>query len=159
MSIGRREDIITAFLKTLRKLLNPCLNYMPASNVLILSFTQRSSPSATRAPRGHRQRLEQSKVFHVCTSLFGPTIQAKTTKHEGACMRHVKAFVSLLALTAALGFAPAGCTPGVGGGSCCRVCTVGKPCGNTCISASYDCNTPGGCACYGSKRAEQLAGN
>lgn len=32
-------------------------------------------------------------------------------------------------------------------GSCCRVCTTGKPCGNTCINRNHNCNSPPGCAC------------
>jgi len=32
---------------------------------------------------------------------------------------------------------------------CCRVCTTGKACGDTCIAASNNCNTPTGCACNG----------
>lgn len=76
-------------------------------------------------------------------------------------MQRLKAVGALLALFVALGFGPVGCTPGVsgGGGGCCRVCTVGKPCGNTCISASYDCNTPGSCACYGNDNEARLADN
>ena len=31
--------------------------------------------------------------------------------------------------------------------SCCKVCTKGKPCGNSCISRSYTCRKPPGCAC------------
>ena len=31
--------------------------------------------------------------------------------------------------------------------SCCKICTRGKACGNTCISRSYECHTPPGCAC------------
>jgi hypothetical protein len=38
-------------------------------------------------------------------------------------------------------------TGGGGGGGCCKVCTTGKPCGDTCIAASKTCHTPGGCAC------------
>ncbi len=34
-------------------------------------------------------------------------------------------------------------------GSCCRRCTTGKPCGDTCIALSSTCRTIGGCACYG----------
>lgn len=30
---------------------------------------------------------------------------------------------------------------------CCRVCTKGKACGNSCISASYTCHKGRGCAC------------
>lgn len=31
--------------------------------------------------------------------------------------------------------------------SCCKICTVGKACGNSCISRSYTCHQPAGCAC------------
>jgi beta-lactamase superfamily II metal-dependent hydrolase len=30
---------------------------------------------------------------------------------------------------------------------CCKVCTRGQACGNTCISRSYTCHQPPGCAC------------
>ncbi len=33
--------------------------------------------------------------------------------------------------------------------TCCRVCTTGKACGNSCISRSYTCRQPPGCACNG----------
>jgi len=41
---------------------------------------------------------------------------------------------------------------GGGGGDnsgCCKICTVGKACGDTCISASYTCHVGAGCACDG----------
>jgi competence protein ComEC len=31
--------------------------------------------------------------------------------------------------------------------ACCKICTVGKACGNSCISRSYICHQPPGCAC------------
>jgi hypothetical protein len=31
--------------------------------------------------------------------------------------------------------------------SCCKHCTKGQPCGNTCISAKAKCKQPPGCAC------------
>jgi hypothetical protein len=31
--------------------------------------------------------------------------------------------------------------------SCCKHCTKGQPCGNTCISAKAKCKSPPGCAC------------
>lgn len=31
--------------------------------------------------------------------------------------------------------------------ACCRICTRGKPCGNSCINAAYQCHQPPGCAC------------
>jgi len=30
---------------------------------------------------------------------------------------------------------------------CCKCCSKGKACGNTCISRSNKCHTGGGCAC------------
>jgi len=31
--------------------------------------------------------------------------------------------------------------------TCCKICTVGKACGDTCISRSYTCHVGPGCAC------------
>lgn len=31
--------------------------------------------------------------------------------------------------------------------ACCKHCTKGQPCGNTCISAKAKCKSPPGCAC------------
>ena len=33
--------------------------------------------------------------------------------------------------------------------SCCKICRKGKACGNSCISRSYTCTKPPGCACDG----------
>jgi hypothetical protein len=33
--------------------------------------------------------------------------------------------------------------------SCCKVCSVGKACGNTCISRDKNCHVGPGCACDG----------
>jgi hypothetical protein len=33
--------------------------------------------------------------------------------------------------------------------SCCKICTTGKACGNSCISRSYTCRKGPGCACNG----------
>jgi hypothetical protein len=33
------------------------------------------------------------------------------------------------------------------GGACCKVCSEGKACGDTCIEKTKTCNTGGGCAC------------
>lgn len=32
---------------------------------------------------------------------------------------------------------------------CCKICTTGQPCGDTCISRNYTCHIAGGCACWG----------
>jgi len=42
--------------------------------------------------------------------------------------------------------------PSSGGGSsrsCCKICSAGKACGNSCISRRYTCHQPPGCACDG----------
>ena len=33
------------------------------------------------------------------------------------------------------------------GDGCCKHCTKGQPCGNTCISKEAKCKSPPGCAC------------
>jgi len=33
--------------------------------------------------------------------------------------------------------------------NCCKICRKGKACGNSCISRSYTCHKPVGCACNG----------
>jgi hypothetical protein len=42
------------------------------------------------------------------------------------------------------------CTPTPTGSTapvCCKVCTTGKACGNSCINVNYNCHQPPGCAC------------
>ncbi|KKO07645.1 hypothetical protein LCGC14_0056010 [marine sediment metagenome] len=34
-------------------------------------------------------------------------------------------------------------------GGCCKTCSKGKACGDSCISRSYTCHRPRGCACDG----------
>ena len=43
---------------------------------------------------------------------------------------------------------PAACTPPI---KCCRVCTSGKACGNSCIQESKVCHKGKGCACNASE--------
>lgn len=38
---------------------------------------------------------------------------------------------------------------GSGTSECCRVCTTGKACGDTCIATTSTCSKPAGCACNG----------
>ena len=40
-------------------------------------------------------------------------------------------------------------SPGAGNG-CCKICTTGKPCGDTCIAKNKNCTIVGGCACAAS---------
>lgn len=37
---------------------------------------------------------------------------------------------------------------GVSQAACCRVCTVGKPCGDSCIARNKTCHKGPGCACF-----------
>lgn len=39
--------------------------------------------------------------------------------------------------------------PAGGSGYCCKICTTGCACGNTCISCSKTCHVGAGCACDG----------
>jgi hypothetical protein len=40
-------------------------------------------------------------------------------------------------------------TPQTKVAQCCKICKKGKACGNSCISRSYTCRKPPGCACDG----------
>jgi hypothetical protein len=67
-------------------------------------------------------------------------------------MEVVSRFIKLAALGLTLAVsASASMLQGCGGGgddsTCCRVCEVGKACGDTCIAMNQTCNTPSGCAC------------
>jgi len=39
------------------------------------------------------------------------------------------------------------------GQKCCKRCSKGQPCGNSCIAASAKCKQPPGCACWFSTHA------
>ena len=57
-------------------------------------------------------------------------------------------FLLLPAGATLTGCATAGGGSGGGsGGGCCKICTTGKPCGNTCIARSLTCHVGRGCAC------------
>jgi hypothetical protein len=43
-------------------------------------------------------------------------------------------------------------------GPCCKTCTNGKPCGDTCIAKTDVCNVGAGCACSGAALDRFLAG-
>ena len=42
-----------------------------------------------------------------------------------------------------------GCGSDSTGPKCCKVCTTGKACGDTCIATTDTCHSPPGCACNG----------
>jgi len=64
-------------------------------------------------------------------------------------------YIVLNERTGAAAVTPGAANPGVanpgamprGSPTCCRVCTRGKACGNSCINRAYQCRQPPGCAC------------
>ena len=42
-----------------------------------------------------------------------------------------------------------GCGDSTGPSGCCKTCTTGKACGDTCISRDKTCHVGPGCACNG----------
>ncbi len=40
-------------------------------------------------------------------------------------------------------------TPAPAPRTCCKICTTGKACGDSCINVNYTCRQPPGCACNG----------
>jgi hypothetical protein len=60
----------------------------------------------------------------------------------------MRALALFAAATLALGPAATDMCAARGGG-CCRVCSAGKACGNSCIARSKTCHKGKGCACDG----------
>jgi hypothetical protein len=58
----------------------------------------------------------------------------------------------MLPLTSLAGAAPVLTSCGgdsTGPSGCCKICTTGKPCGDTCIERTKSCDKGPGCACQG----------
>lgn len=62
-------------------------------------------------------------------------------------MKRALALVFLLG--SAIGLSVSACSDDYTGGGCCKKCSSGKPCGDSCIASGSQCNAPPGCACYG----------
>jgi hypothetical protein len=96
---------------------------------------------------------------HPCWPLEEEGRSSHNTTELGEAMRSLALVVALLSFPAfAADYTP---WPGKGaapvasqwielaqqGQSCCKRCTKGQPCGNSCIAASVKCKQPPGCAC------------
>jgi hypothetical protein len=57
--------------------------------------------------------------------------------------------LALLAAAATLTLGPSAYDSCAARGGCCRVCSAGKACGNSCIARSKTCHKGKGCACNG----------
>ncbi|MEQ9467437.1 MAG: hypothetical protein RLN88_08500 [Ekhidna sp.] len=57
-------------------------------------------------------------------------------------MTHLKTFLAFISIFILLTLA--GCAEEV---NCCKKCSVGKACGDSCIDQDIDCNEGPGCAC------------
>jgi competence protein ComEC len=68
------------------------------------------------------------------------------TDRDGAVIVQANRDGSYIVLNERLSAADPGAAPR-GERTCCRVCTTGKACGNSCISRAYQCRQPPGCAC------------
>lgn len=89
-------------------------------------------------PQGfHLGGSNMTATFKICASVFG---------------------LVLATATASLGSSPDAAavviTPAAELGSetpmaCCKTCTTGKACGDSCIAKNKDCHQPAGCACDG----------
>jgi hypothetical protein len=79
-------------------------------------------------------------AFKVCASVIG-IVLATATASLGS--EHPSTFTSDSKIAGTAGIdAPSPM-------SCCKVCTKGKACGNSCIAADKNCHQPPGCACDG----------
>jgi hypothetical protein len=57
--------------------------------------------------------------------------------------------LALLAAAATLTLGPSAYDSCAAHGGCCRICTTGKACGDSCIARSKTCHKGKGCACNG----------
>jgi len=80
-----------------------------------------------------------------------PPISAQSLCGEGIVMK----YCGFLLAAAALALGPSALSPcaeaaalGVAA-RCCKTCSAGKACGNSCIAAWKTCHQPKGCACNG----------
>lgn len=67
-------------------------------------------------------------------------------------------FMRKLVLTLIILFSPVlfSCDSSTGGPSCCKECTNGKPCGDSCIPKESQCTKGGGCACSTAELEEEM---
>ena len=80
-------------------------------------------------------------AFRICASVFG-IVLATATASLGVSPEPTRETGTGLA---DLGPEAEPATPM----ACCKVCTKGKACGNSCIAKEKDCHQPPGCACDG----------
>ena len=57
--------------------------------------------------------------------------------------------LALIAAAATLALGPSAFDSCAANGGCCRICSTGKACGNSCIARSETCHKGKGCACNG----------
>jgi hypothetical protein len=78
-----------------------------------------------------RSRLRGGVIAVLFIAAWGPPTQAEASPGAGAAVSQI------LQVREA-------CTPRA---ECCRVCSKGKACGNSCIRADFNCHKGQGCAC------------
>ena len=64
-------------------------------------------------------------------------------------IRRVLAFLVLIIPLSLTAGTARGCGSDTVGGVCCKICTTGKACGDSCISRDKTCQVGAGCACNG----------
>ena len=71
----------------------------------------------------------------------------RANEHLASLTAEVKAFLDSGPYVVNSRSGPLPGPPGIGAKSCCKICTIGKACGDTCISRQYTCHVGPGCAC------------
>ena len=85
-------------------------------------------------------------VFRICARVIGLVLATATASLGSAY--DPAATIGGTASERATGAAPASPM------ACCKICTKGKACGNSCIHQSYTCHKGRGCACNASEVCE-----
>jgi hypothetical protein len=80
----------------------------------------------------------EGRFVGACDTLMGVESPHWTGEQNAASAAYLHA-----------GAASALAPPPIQAQTCCRICTIGKACGNSCIAAYLTCHQPPGCACDG----------
>ncbi len=124
--------------------LNETVAYMGKLSVLLqwheedpVDLVEEARHEVVASAQGNRNPFIDQPDWVICVFELGPCGEIFLDGFESGDVTAWSAVVP----------PPATCVPA---GSCCRICTSSKACGDSCINVGYNCNQPPGCACNAS---------
>lgn len=90
---------------------------------------------------------EAQRVFEYCMKVAGRDVHGLDGDNDGSACEETPRATEKVAPEAPSIESSSGTSPTPSLGGCCKYCTKGKACGDSCISRSYTCHKAPGCAC------------